>query len=158
MILDKKKYDAAIVGAGPAGCSAAYFLAIYGFKVLLADKAIFPRDKICGDGISSASLNILEEMEVLSKIEAIDHYKINYIKISSPNGRLMTGRYPIVKNFRDYGYVIKRKQFDYVLLEHVKTLSNIHVLENLKSVKKGNLHERKNRDQNGADTDKWSDF
>jgi geranylgeranyl reductase family protein len=130
--MGEKKYDVTIVGAGPAGCSAAFFLAKNGFKVLLADKATFPRDKICGDGISSASLNILEEMEVLKKIEAIEHHKINYIKISSPNGRMMTGRYPIVKNFRDYGYVVKRKEFDHVLFEHVKALSNVHILENFR--------------------------
>jgi geranylgeranyl reductase family protein len=130
--VEERRYDVAIVGAGPAGCSAAFFLAKEGSEVLLADKGSFPRDKICGDGISSASLNILEEMEVLHKVEAADHYKIRYIKISSPNGRMMTGRYPIVRGFRDYGYVVKRKVFDQVLFEHVKKQRNVHILENFR--------------------------
>lgn len=50
-------YDIAIIGAGPAGASAAIFAAKKGLKVALIDRAIFPRDKICGDQII---LNILD--------------------------------------------------------------------------------------------------
>ena len=41
-------FDVAVVGAGPAGSTAAYRLAAAGARVLLVDKAVFPRDKPCG--------------------------------------------------------------------------------------------------------------
>lgn len=46
----------AVMGAGPSGCSAAYHLAQSGHQVTLIDKSHFPRDKVCGDGISLESI------------------------------------------------------------------------------------------------------
>src|SRR5207302_3342964 len=45
-------HDVAIVGAGPAGSTAAYHLATAGARVLLLDEATFPRDKPCGGGVT----------------------------------------------------------------------------------------------------------
>ncbi|MBV7363407.1 geranylgeranyl reductase family protein [Actinomycetaceae bacterium TAE3-ERU4] len=56
--------DVLIVGAGPAGASAAHYLAQLGEQVLLVDKAVFPRDKICGDGLTPAAVNELSLMGV----------------------------------------------------------------------------------------------
>ena len=54
--------DALVVGAGPAGCAAAIVLADAGLDVVLADKAQFPRDKCCGDGLTTGALRLLEEI------------------------------------------------------------------------------------------------
>jgi flavin-dependent dehydrogenase len=62
-------YDAIIVGAGPAGATAAYFMGKKGMKVALIDKKSFPRHKPCGDAWCKPALDILEEMGVLSKME-----------------------------------------------------------------------------------------
>ncbi|MBK7167535.1 MAG: FAD-dependent oxidoreductase [Candidatus Microthrix sp.] len=51
-----------IIGAGPAGCSAAITLARSGARVALVDKATFPRDKICGDGLTTSALRELEAL------------------------------------------------------------------------------------------------
>jgi menaquinone-9 beta-reductase len=55
-------WDVAVVGGGPAGCSAAYHLARRGRRVLLVDRSRFPRDKACGDGLTVTSIGLLEEM------------------------------------------------------------------------------------------------
>jgi flavin-dependent dehydrogenase len=54
----------AIVGAGPAGCSAGYHLASSGHDVTLMDKQSFPRDKVCGDGISIESIQSISTMGI----------------------------------------------------------------------------------------------
>lgn len=57
-----ERFDVAIVGAGPAGTSAAYELARAGRSVVVIDKASFPRDKCCGDGLTTAALRHLQHM------------------------------------------------------------------------------------------------
>jgi len=52
-------YDIAIIGAGPAGSTAAYRLATAGARVLLVDKATFPRDKPCGGGVTGRAARLL---------------------------------------------------------------------------------------------------
>ncbi|XP_052074724.1 conditioned medium factor receptor 1-like [Mytilus californianus] len=61
---EKEHYDVAIVGAGPAGSTCAYFLAQKGWKVLLLEKKKFPRDKYCGDVVCRTAIEILIEMGV----------------------------------------------------------------------------------------------
>jgi geranylgeranyl reductase family protein len=53
-------YDALVVGAGPAGSHLAYLLARAGRRVALLDKQRFPRDKVCGGGVSRKSLALLD--------------------------------------------------------------------------------------------------
>ncbi|WAR02684.1 CMFB-like protein [Mya arenaria] len=61
-------YDVAIVGAGPAGSTAAYFLAKLGWKVLLLEKKKFPRDKYCGDAVCKTAIEILMEMGLYDQL------------------------------------------------------------------------------------------
>ena len=63
-------YDVVVVGAGPAGATAAYFLATGGKRVALLEKATFPRDKRCGDAWCEPALDILEEMGVIQELDA----------------------------------------------------------------------------------------
>lgn len=54
--------DVLVAGAGPAGTAAAITLARYGRRVTLVDRAVFPRDKCCGDGLTAAALRRLEHL------------------------------------------------------------------------------------------------
>ncbi len=63
-------FDVAIVGAGPAGSTCAYYLAKQGKRVLLLEKKQFPRDKLCGDAVCSRAQTHLRRMGVLQKILA----------------------------------------------------------------------------------------
>ncbi len=58
-ILNRKYFDVIVIGAGPAGASAAFFLASKGVKVLILEKKKFPRHKICGGGVVSRIKKIL---------------------------------------------------------------------------------------------------
>ena len=56
--------DVVVVGAGPGGSSTAYHLARAGLDVILLEKSPFPRDKICGDGLTPAAVHELIAMGV----------------------------------------------------------------------------------------------
>ena len=56
--------DAVVVGAGPAGSSTAHYLAMAGLRVLLLEKSAFPRDKVCGDGLTPRAVAELVRMGV----------------------------------------------------------------------------------------------
>ena len=60
-------YDALIVGGGPSGSAAASLLARAGWRVTLIEKATFPRRKVCGEFISSASLPLLRDLGVADR-------------------------------------------------------------------------------------------
>lgn len=63
-----RTFDICIVGAGPAGSTAAYLLARQGFSVALVDRARFPRDKTCGDGITPRGARVLKRIGVLDLV------------------------------------------------------------------------------------------
>jgi geranylgeranyl reductase family protein len=64
------RWDAVVVGAGPGGSAAAYFLARCGRRVLLLDRHRFPRDKSCGDGLTRPAVALLAEMGVVAQLGA----------------------------------------------------------------------------------------
>ncbi len=71
-----KKYDVAIVGAGPAGSVCAYRLARSGARVILLDRAVFPRDKPCGGGLTGRAIRELP-FDVDEVIEArVDEFEM----------------------------------------------------------------------------------
>lgn len=75
-----RNYDVIIVGAGPAGSAAAYYLAKGGLNVALLDKSGFPRDKTCGDGLTPRAVKALEELNALDKV-AGRAYRCNSITL-----------------------------------------------------------------------------
>ncbi len=66
-------YDVIVVGAGPSGSTTAIYAAKHNLKVLLIDKAIFPRDKICGDAIPGDCFPILEELNLVDELTQTPH-------------------------------------------------------------------------------------
>ncbi len=67
--MSSPQFDVAVVGAGPAGSAAAYFLASGGLRVAVLDKSNFPRDKTCGDGLTLRALSVLRAMGILQQVE-----------------------------------------------------------------------------------------
>jgi geranylgeranyl reductase family protein len=76
-------WDVVIVGAGPAGAIAAYYLSSAGRRVLLIDKHRFPRDKTCGDGLMPDALNCLERADLRHEVEELG-LPVSQIALSSP--------------------------------------------------------------------------
>jgi geranylgeranyl reductase family protein len=64
------RYDVVVVGAGPAGTATAYHLARRGRDVLVVDRDVFPREKVCGDGLTPRAVDALAAMGATSIAQA----------------------------------------------------------------------------------------
>jgi len=106
-----KKYDVIIVGAGPAGATAAFHLARAGVKTALVDKQTFPRDKVCGDGVVARILTRLEKMGLSNWIETYGFNAPQELLFSAPNGEALRFQPDYRSNFC-YGRVIPRLELD----------------------------------------------
>jgi len=81
-----ERVDVVVVGAGPSGSTAAYFLAGNGVNVALLDKSKFPREKTCGDGLGPRSLQMLDKMGLSGWLDKGGYYRCNRVRIFSNNG------------------------------------------------------------------------
>jgi geranylgeranyl reductase family protein len=114
-----ESYDVIVAGAGPAGSSCALFLSKAGKSVLLLDRAQFPREKVCGDGISGRSVGILGELGILDSFKDVEHQDMYGVTFSSPNGTVA----PISSGKageKPPGFVCRREVFDNVVFQHAK--------------------------------------
>ncbi len=136
--MDTKETDVLIIGAGPGGATAALQLAKLGIESTVIDKATFPRDKICGDGLSAKVISLMNRLDEQLVLDFNLLKKENFpswgIKFFAPNG------YEIEVPFqKDYatttklpsGYVSKRIDFDNFLVEKLRENPKINLIENV---------------------------
>ena len=110
-----------IVGAGPGGSSTAYHLAARGLRVLLLDKDIFPREKVCGDGIAPRAVHSLYRLDLREELE--DRFKrTSGIRFYATHGGLTEVRYPMGSRYPDHGYVAPRRELDHILLRKAESM------------------------------------
>jgi flavin-dependent dehydrogenase len=76
-------WDAAVIGAGPAGAIAAISLARKGRAVVLIDKAAFPRDKVCGCCLSAAALEVLDRAELMEVVGGLRGVPLDRLRLCS---------------------------------------------------------------------------
>ena len=83
--MSTSKYDVIIVGGGPAGATAALYADRQGLNAVVVDKAVFPRDKICGDAISGKTVGIMRDLGLTNGLDLLEGSEINRITFGSPN-------------------------------------------------------------------------
>jgi len=105
------RWDAVVVGAGPAGSATALQLARAGARVLLLDRARFPRDKPCSEYLSPESTRVLERLgpDVLGAVAAASPARLRGMKVVAPSGAAVVGR------FETFSYALPRTRFDAIL-------------------------------------------
>jgi len=130
-----------IIGAGPAGIITSLFLQKYGISTILLEKEVFPRDKICGDGISGWVVDVLEllDEDLLRRFHQQNFAVPSYgMRFSSPNGTeidipfLQKRKIPEIPP----GYIAPRKEFDNFFIteikdraQHIKLIENQNVID-----------------------------
>jgi flavin-dependent dehydrogenase len=126
--------DVLIIGAGPAGSATAWFLARAGARVLLIDRARFPRDKPCAEYLSPQASRILDEMGALAEIERAGAAQLGGMTVRSPSGDRFsgdfTGRHGF-HGFRDRGLALRRRVLDAILLDRARA-AGARVLEGVR--------------------------
>ena len=110
--------DVIVVGAGPAGSAVAYYLATAGLDVLVLEKSRFPREKVCGDGLTPRAVKALTGMGV--PIGESDGWLRNKgLRIIGGGGRIELP-WPDMSSFPGYGLVRTRLDFDEILARHAQ--------------------------------------
>lgn len=131
------KTDACIVGAGPGGVATALKLSYLGISSVLIDKAVFPRDKVCGDAISGKVTTLLNRLDpgILERFNQgsvqIDVWGIRFV---APSQKELDIPFQpnYVRNARTApGYVARRYDFDNFLVEEARRRDNIKFFEGL---------------------------
>ncbi len=106
--------ETVVVGAGPAGTAAAITLARAGREVLIVDKATFPRDKCCGDGLTALALRELEDLGL--RPESVPSWRAVYeAVIRAPSGS--ERRYPLPPGPGIHAAVARRTELDAALVD-----------------------------------------
>lgn len=119
-----------IVGAGPAGATAAYYLAKAGQDVLVLDRQRFPRDKVCGDFVGPLAIKELQEMGITNLPEFQNSNIINKAAVFMDGKGLISTAMPAFTGLTQQGRVIPRKRLDSWILNAAKK-EGASVLENV---------------------------
>ncbi len=105
--------DVIVVGAGPAGSTTAYYLAQAGLDVLLLEKSRFPREKVCGDGLTPRGVKALVGMGI--SVSEQDGWVRNKGLRVIGAGKRMELPWPELSSYPDYGLVRPRTDLDEML-------------------------------------------
>lgn len=131
--METHKFDVVIVGAGPAGCAAAYMLSGKGLKIGLLEKDTFPRDKICGDAFGAdvtRQFHLMSE-ELTDKLQNFSQkIPANGVRFVTPANKLLDIEFTIPKDKYGGGFVAKRLDFDNFFFSETSKLGDVEIFQN----------------------------
>jgi menaquinone-9 beta-reductase len=104
------RHDVLVIGGGPAGSAAGFWLAKSGHDVCVLERKAFPRDKTCGDGLTPRAVHQLRAMGVEPAIAANHHRHVGLRAVA--HGITLELAWPEHPVFPDYGYVVRRRDLD----------------------------------------------
>jgi len=121
--------DVVVVGGGPAGTATAVMLKQRGHDVLILDEARFPRDKVCGEGVSPEAWRLLADLGVDGAVRALAPHPLRGMAVTAPDGTCFRGDY---RGAPRPGFAVQRERFDRVLLERARE-AGVEVREGMRA-------------------------
>jgi flavin-dependent dehydrogenase len=109
-------WDAIVVGGGPAGSTSAALLAADGWRVLVIDRAHFPRRKPCAECINPAGVAALRRLGALERVMEAGPARLDGWRIASDGGPSFLGRF----HGGVHGIALPRQTLDAILLDHAR--------------------------------------
>jgi geranylgeranyl reductase family protein len=110
------RHDVLVIGGGPAGSAAGFWLAKAGRDVCVLERKEFPRDKTCGDGLTPRAVHQIREMGLEPAIAA-HHHRHDGLRAVA-HGITLELPWPEHPVFPNYGYVVRRRDLDRMVAEH----------------------------------------
>jgi geranylgeranyl reductase family protein len=110
------RHDVLVIGGGPAGSAAGFWLAKAGHDVCVLERKAFPRDKTCGDGLTPRAVHQLREMGLEPAIAA-HHHRHDGLRAVA-HGITLELPWPEHPVFPSYGYVVRRRDLDQMVADH----------------------------------------
>jgi len=101
--------DVLVVGGGPAGAAAGYWLAQRGHDVTVIERKTFPREKTCGDGLTPRAVHQLHKMGLAGELNQF--HKYHGLRATGVGRELELG-WPSHSIYPNYGYVVRRRDLD----------------------------------------------
>jgi menaquinone-9 beta-reductase len=121
--------DVLVVGAGVAGATTARLLAEAGHRVILLDRARFPRDKPCGEGVMPTGVRLLARMGVLAKIPSESRHVIRGVAFVVNGRDRVCGDFPDVGEGFHEGLGVRRLVLDNQVFEYARAHPAVEVHE-----------------------------
>ena len=107
--------DVLVIGGGPAGAAAGYWLAREGHDVTIVERKTFPRDKTCGDGLTPRAVHQLGEMGLGEQLQRYHRY---HGLRATGMGRELELEWPSHPVYPQHGYVVRRRELDQMVAEN----------------------------------------
>jgi geranylgeranyl reductase family protein len=113
----EQRWDVLVVGGGPSGAAAAFWLATGGHRVLVVERKRLPREKTCGDGLTPRAVRQLQDMGVEPMLAG--SLRFDGLR-SIAHGVTLELRWPDHPDFPPYGYVVRRRELDALVIDRAR--------------------------------------
>jgi geranylgeranyl reductase family protein len=111
------QFDVVVVGGGPAGAAAGYWLARYGHHVAVIERKTFPREKTCGDALTPRAVKQLEDMGLAEPLA--QYHRFDGLRATA-NGRQLDLPWPAHPVYPAHGYVVRRRELDTLVAKNAE--------------------------------------
>ena len=115
--MNRLETDVLVVGAGPGGSATAYHLARHGIDVTVVERSAFPREKVCGDGLTPRGVAAMLKMGIDPDDPGFE--RVKGLRVHSRDAMIELP-FPELSSFPGYGVVRTRHDFDALLMERAQ--------------------------------------